>query len=244
MRVYKNMLLEIKNLEVEEDKGGKKEILKNVNLKIKQGEVHAFLGPNASGKTTLAQVIAGNPKFKITKGNIVFNNKDITKFSPEKRTQLGIVLSWQNPPKIKGVKLSQLLEKISKNKVAIKQVENLLDREINSDISGGEKKISELAQILSLNPKLVIFDEIDSGLDIKRLELVAKIIKKELIQKNVAILLITHSGEILEFLKPDITNVMVDGRIICQEKDYKKVLKTIKKYNYQKCKKCKLHTLK
>ncbi len=237
-------LLETENLVVGEDgidKKDRKEILKGVNLKIKLGQVQAFLGPNASGKTTLAQVIAGNPKFKITKGKIFFNNKDITKFSPEKRTQLGIVLSWQNPIKIKGVKLSQLLKKISKNKAMIKQAENLLDREVNSDISGGEKKISELLQILRLNPKLVIFDEIDSGLDIKRLELVAQIIKKELIQKGVAVLIITHSGEILEFLKPDITNVMVCGKIICQEKDYKKVLKTIRKYNYQKCKKCQLH---
>ena len=143
------MLLEIENLWVEEDGGDKKEILRGVNLKIKPGQVQAFLGPNASGKTTLAQVIAGNPKFKITKGKIFFNNKDITKFSPEKRVKLGIVLSWQNPPKIKGVKLSQLLKKITKKQSEIKQAKNLLDREVNADISGGEKKISELLQILN-----------------------------------------------------------------------------------------------
>jgi Fe-S cluster assembly ATP-binding protein len=93
-------------------------------------------------------------------------------------------------------------------------------------------------QILSLNPKLVIFDEIDSGLDIKRLEKIAKLIKRELIEKNVSILLITHGGQILNYLKPDWTQVMVEGKIICKEKDYKKVLRTIKKYGYEKCKKC------
>ena len=110
---------------------------------------------------------------------------------------------------------------------------------MNVDFSGGEKKISELLQVLALNPKLVIFDEIDSGLDIKRLELCAKIIKKELIGKKVSVLLITHWGEILKFLKPDLTNVMLDGKIICKSPDYKKVLMVIKKYGYEKCKRCK-----
>ena len=116
----------------------------------------------------------------------------------------------------------------------------LLEREANVDFSGGEKKISELIQILYLNPKLVIFDEIDSGLDIKRLETVSQLIKKELIDKKVSVLFITHWGEILEFLKPDLTNVMLDGKIICKSPDYKKVLKVIKKYGYEKCKKCPL----
>ena len=93
-------------------------------------------------------------------------------------------------------------------------------------------------QVLALSPKLVIFDEIDSGLDIKRVGKVAKLIKKEFINKNISILLITHWGQILKFLTPDITNVMLDGKIICKEKDYKRVLKTIKKYGYEQCKEC------
>ena len=92
-----------------------------------------------------------------------------------------------------------------------------------------------------MNPKLVIFDEIDSGLDIKKLEKVSKIIKKELIDKNVSVLVITHNGEILNFLKPKIINVLVDGKIICEETNYGKVLKTIKEYGYEKCRKCELH---
>ena len=233
------MLLEVKNLKVN---GNGKEILRGINLQIKRGETQALLGPNASGKSTLAQVILGNPKYKITQGKIFFAGKEITKLLPEKRVKLGLALAWQTPPAVKGVKLSQLLEKISQRKdlQRFEEGKELLERETNVDFSGGEKKISELLQILALRPKLVIFDEIDSGLDLKKLEKVSKIIKKELAAKGVSVLLITHSGAILQFLKPKMTNVMVNGRVICKEKDFRKVLKTIKKYGYEKCKKCKL----
>jgi Fe-S cluster assembly ATP-binding protein len=232
------MLLEIKNLKVE---GNHTEILKGINLKIKKGECQALLGPNASGKSTLAQVIAGSPKYRVSQGKIVFQDKEITKLSPEKRAKLGISLSWQNPPAIKGVRLEKLLEKISHQKNGQKKInltDNLLNREINVDFSGGEKKMSELVQILSLDPQLVVLDEIDSGLDLKKLEEFAYLIKKEIINKKIALLLITHSGTILRFLKPRLTNVMLDGKIICQEENYRKVLKVIKKYGYQKCQKC------
>ncbi|XOA43193.1 MAG: ABC transporter ATP-binding protein [Candidatus Nealsonbacteria bacterium] len=231
----KNILLKVEKLWV---KGNEKEILKGINFQIKKGEIQALLGPNASGKSTLAQVILGNPKYKISQGKIFFHGREINKIPSEKRVKLGIALAWQSPPAVKGVKLSQLLEKISQRELKIPDGRELLDRELNLDFSGGEKKISELIQILALNPKLVIFDEIDSGLDIKKLEKVAKIIKKELIDKNISVLLITHWGQILNFLKPDITNVILDGKIICRSKDYKKVIKTIKKYGYEKCKKC------
>jgi len=228
-------LLKVEKLKV---KVNGKEILKDISLQIKKGEVQALLGPNASGKSTLSQVISGNPKYEITSGEILFQNKKITKLSPEKRVKLGIVSAWQMPPAIKGVKLSSLLEKISKKEFKTSEGKELLEREINVDFSGGEKKISEILQITALNPKLVIFDEIDSGLDIKKLEVAAKIIKKELISKKTALLIITHSGHILNFLKPDITNILVEGEIICKDKDYKRVLRTIKKYGYEKCKKC------
>jgi len=233
----KNILLKIEKLKAE---GDSKEILKGINLRIKRGEIQALFGPNASGKSTLAQIISGNPKYKITGGKVFFEGKEITKLVPEKRVKLGIVLVWQSPPAVKGVKLSQLLEKISKGReFKIEEAKDFLEREINVDFSGGEKKISELLQVLSLNPKLVIFDEIDSGLDIKNLEKMTKIIKEKLVKNNISILLITHWGQILDFLKPNITNVILDGRIICKSKDYRKVLKTIKKYGYEKCKKCK-----
>ncbi len=231
------MLLEIKDLKVQ---GNGKEILKGINLQIKKGDVQVLLGPNASGKSTLCQAILGNPKYKITQGKILFKGKEITRLAPEKRVKLGLALSFQSPPVIKGVKLSHLLEKISSTgSLRFKKNEpHLLERDVNLDFSGGEKKISELLQVLSLSPKLVIFDEVDSGLDLKKVKKVAEMIKKELVSKKISILLITHSGTILNFLKPRITNVMVSGKIICKEKNYQKVLKTIKKYGYEKCKKC------
>ena len=222
------MLLEIKNLRV---KGDGKEILKGIDLQVKKGEIHALLGPNGSGKSCLAQTILGNPKYKVVQGKIFFKGKDITKFPPEKRAKLGLALSWQSPPAIEGVKLSELLGKT-------RAADKFLDREVNVDFSGGEKKMSELLQILALKPDLAIFDEIDSGLDIKKLEKVSQTIKKELADKGNSILLITHWGQILSFLKPDLVNVIVEGKVICKEKDFKKVLRIIKKYGYEKCKKC------
>jgi len=231
------MLLKIENLHV---RGDEKEILKGVNFNIESSQIQALLGPNASGKSTLAQAILGNPKYKVIKGKIYFLGKDITKLPSERRAKLGMALAWQSPPAIKGVKLSQLFKKISQKSIEIEEGKDLLEREVNVGFSGGEKKISELLQVITLNPKLVIFDEIDSGLDIKRLERVSKIIKKELLNKNVSILLITHWGQILNYLKPDLTSVMLDGKIICKASDHKKVLKIIKKYGYEKCKRCPL----
>jgi Fe-S cluster assembly ATP-binding protein len=231
----KKILLKVRNLKVIADK---KEILRGVNLEIREKEIQALLGPNASGKSTFAQVISGNPKYKIIKGKILFLGEDITKFSPEKRVKMGISLAWQTPPPVKGVKFSQLLEKISKEEVEIEDGKDLFEREINVDFSGGEKKISELIQVLALKPKLAIFDEIDSGLDIKRVEKVAKIIREKLVEEGISVLLITHSGEILNYLKPNLVSVMLEGKIVCQSKDFKKVLRTIKKYGYEKCKEC------
>jgi Fe-S cluster assembly ATP-binding protein len=231
----KKILLRVKNLKVVAEK---KEILKGVNLEMKEGEIQALLGPNASGKSTLAQAISGNPKYKITEGKILFLGKDITRLSPDKRVKMGIALAWQTPPPVKGVKFFQVLERISREKVEIEDGKNLFEREINVDFSGGEKKISELIQVLALKPKLAIFDEIDSGLDIKRVEKVAKIIREKLVGEGVSVLIITHSGEILNYLKPNLVSVMLDGKIVCQSKDFEKVLRTIKKYGYEKCKEC------
>lgn len=233
----KKTLLRIEKLKV---KGDKKEILKGIDFQMRRGEVRALLGPNGSGKTVFSQTILGDPKYKVTKGKIFFEGKDITKFPPEKRVKLGMALVWQSPPVIKGVKLSTLLKKISKETIEIKETRELLDREINLDFSGGEKKMSELLQVIHLSSKLVIFDEIDSGLDIEKAEQVAKIIKKEFIDKKISILLITHWGQILKFLRPHWTSVMLGGKIICKSKDYKKVLEIIKKYGYEKCKECPL----
>jgi Fe-S cluster assembly ATP-binding protein len=215
-----------------------KEILKGISLEIKQNEIHVLMGPNGSGKSTLSQVIMGNPKYKETRGKILFYEKDITKMPSNQRSKLGIAMSWQAPPAIKGVRLSEFVAIIGTRSVDIKEADNLLDREVNVNFSGGERKISEIYQIVSLDPKFVIFDEIDSGLDINKIEKVAKIIKKEFVDQGVSVLIITHSGVILNYLKPDIVSVIVDGKIICQNKDFKNILRTIKKYGYDKCKRC------
>lgn len=231
------MLLEVRNLKV---RASVKEILRGVNFQIGKGMVQALLGPNGSGKSCFAQTISGNPKYKVDEGRIFFQGKEITNLAPEKRVKIGIAMTWQSPPVIRGLMLSELINKIAKTKIQEEIVPHILEREVNLNLSGGERKISELLQVISLAPKFVIFDEIDSGLDIKMLKEVSKIIKKELVDKNVSILLITHWGQILNYLKPDFTNVMLGGKIICHEKDFKKVLRVIKRYGYEKCKKCKL----
>lgn len=230
-------ILKIENLKAE---SGGKEILNGLDFEMNKGDFFVLLGPNASGKSTLSQVIMGSPKYKIKEGKITFLGKDITRFSPEKRARLGISLSWQAPPAVKGVRLSKLLEKISRKKHEISEGKDLLEREVNVNFSGGERKIAELLQIFSLDPKLVILDEIDSGLDIRKLQTVSQMIKKGLIAKGVSVLMITHSGHILNYLKPDRVLVILGGRIICSDKNYKTILKTIKKYGYEKCKECKI----
>jgi len=233
------MFLKVENLKVEVNAN---QILKGINLCIKKGEIHALLGPNASGKSTLAQTISGNPKYKIVQGKIQFRGKNITNFSPEQRVKMGIALSWQNPPPIKGISLSYLLEQISqtKNFPFYKGWEYLMKREVNVNFSGGEKKISELLQVLALNPKLIIFDEIDSGLDIRKLKLVCDLIRKIREKQKISLLFITHWGQIMNYLKPDMVSVMFKGKIICQNRNFSKILKTIKKYGYEECKKCML----
>jgi Fe-S cluster assembly ATP-binding protein len=227
-------LLSIKNLTVEVDGI---EVIKNLDFDMTKGEVIALLGPNASGKTTLASVIAGDPRYKIKKGEIKFNGKSINKLKIEERVDLGIVLSYQNPPVIEGLKLSDFLEEISRNKNSY-IIEKLLNRDVNKGFSGGEKKMSELMQLTSLKPKLVILDEVDSGLDIKKVGEVAEVINKYFINKGIAVLIITHHGEILDLLKPNSASIMIDGLIVGRNEDYKNVLKTIKKFDYEKCRKC------
>jgi len=144
---------------------------------------------------------------------------------------------------IKGVKLSELLEKISKQKIKIEDFpveSNLLKRQINVGFSGGERKLSEIMQIISLNSKFVIFDELDAGLDIKNLEKLTSIIKDKMLNNGVSILLITHRGNILRFLKPDVVHVMLNKEIICSSENWRKIWKTIMRYGYEKCRNCKL----
>jgi len=236
-------MLKIENLSV---RVGGKDIIRKINLEIKKAEIHALLGPNASGKSTLVYTMMGFPDYQIMEGEIDFKGKNIESLSIEERAKLGIALAFQHPPIIKGIKLSKLLEKISKQVINIKKFPiklDLLSREINVGFSGGERKLSEIIQIISLNPSFVIFDELDSGLDVEMLEKLAIIIKDKLLNNDVSILLITHRGNILHFLKPDFAHVIINGELICSSKDWKDMWETIRKYGYEKCKECKEHKL-
>ena len=154
-----DFLLEIRNLKVSYQK---KEILKGVNIFVKKKEIQALLGPNGAGKSVLAQTILGNPKYKVVEGEIFFKGKNITRFSPEKRAKFGIALCWQTPPSIEGVTLKSLLKEISPQGISHFGREDLLEREVNVEFSGGEKKLIEILQMAILQPKLAILDEIDS----------------------------------------------------------------------------------
>lgn len=210
---------------------GKKEILKGVDLEVKAGEVHVVMGPNGSGKSTLANVIAGHPFYKITGGSILVNGKVINKLSADKRAKLGIFLGFQNPIEIPGVSVFNVIRKakvgIDAKNVGqfrkdligyadtLKLSENHLSRSFNEGFSGGEKKRNEILQMLALSPKLVILDEIDSGLDVDGLKLVAQTIKKfAMNNKRSSIIVITHYARILKYIKADFVHVMTDGQIV------------------------------
>ncbi len=228
-------MLEIKNLTAGTNS---KRIIKNLSLGVKKGEVHVIVGPNASGKSTLARIIMGLNNYRIESGKIIFNNKDITNLPAEKRARLGIALTFQHPPALKGLKLKTLLEHINKSHFQ-NPAPQLLEREVNVGFSGGEQKFSEVTQIFALNPKLAIFDEIDSGVDIKRIEELSKLISEWLTDDKAA-LFITHSGSLMKFINPDVIHVMLNGRFVCSANDWMKVWKTIKRYGYEKCKECRL----
>ena len=217
-------MLSIKNLSVSVD--GKK-ILKNLSLEIKRGEIAVLMGPNGSGKSTLAHAIAGNPAFSIARGGkILLEEKNLVPLAPEKRAKLGIFLSFQNPLPLQGVSVLDLLRLAQEGKegalalrlrakayakeLAIE--EGLLFRSVHDGFSGGEKKKIETLQAGILEPKLLILDEIDSGVDVDALKKIARFILKHKPEGS-SMLIITHATRILKYLKPDRVFVMQDGAI-------------------------------
>lgn len=231
------MTLEIKDLHVEvtDEKNKGKEILKGVNMKLEKGEIYALMGPNGSGKTSLSNALAGHPHYKITSGQIILDGEDITTLSPDDRAKKGIFLSFQYPKEIPGINLAnflrvaynslypqdkksifELYEMLKEKATLLDMDENFLSRYLNSGFSGGEKKKSEILQMLMLNPKAAILDETDSGLDIDALKIVAKGINS-FNNKNKYILIITHYKRILDYINPDRVFVMIDGKIVLEE---------------------------
>ena len=222
-------MIEIKNLHVEIEG---KEILKGINLTLEKGKIHALMGPNGSGKSTLANVIMGHPRYKVTKGEILFDGENITELPPHERARKGIFLSFQYPTEVSGVTISTFLrtalndltseeERLSvmdfrellKEKLETLGItEEFADRYLNEGFSGGEKKKSEVLQMAMLNPKAAILDETDSGLDIDALKAVSEGVNK-VMDKDKVVLIITHYKRILEHIKPNKLSIMIDGKI-------------------------------
>jgi Fe-S cluster assembly ATP-binding protein len=212
----------------------KKEILKGINLSIKSGEVHAIMGPNGAGKTTLAMSLMGHPnyQFRIENSEFRINNKDVFSLTPDQRAKEGLFVSFQQPIEITGVSflaflrtaqkvlypeikmpLSVFKEEVKKALINVGLDPLFMSRNVNEGFSGGEKKRAEIAQLLVLKPKFAILDEIDSGLDVDSLKLVAKAINTAVKKYKMGILLITHYQRILHFVKPDFVHVLIDGQI-------------------------------
>jgi len=242
-------MLEIKQLTVTiEDK----EILHNVNLAIRPGETHVLFGPNGSGKTTLLMAIMGFPKYRVTKGSIIFQGKDITGLPLDERARLGIGMSFQRPPVVRGVKTQDMVaaclrgreDKETIGRLAEKaDLADFLDREINYGFSGGEIKRSELMQLLAQKPALTLLDEPESGVDLVNITLIGELINK-LLDKDCIIrtrkcmgFIITHTGHILDYVSARTGYVMIKGRISCGE-DPHEILATIKEKGYEECTKC------
>lgn len=225
-------MLEIKNLHAEIDG---KEILRGINLTVKEGETHAIMGPNGSGKSTLSSVLVGDPKFKVTEGSVTYNGKDLLQLEPEDRSREGLFLSFQYPVEIPGVSMVNFMRaavnahreykgqpavsatdflRLTRQKRKLVELDGkLASRSVNEGFSGGEKKRNEIFQMAMLEPQLAILDETDSGLDIDALRIVANGVNKLKTPQNAAIV-ITHYQRLLDYIKPDIVHVLYNGQIV------------------------------
>jgi len=226
------MLLEIKNLHA--NVGGS-EILKGIDLEIGLGEVHAIMGPNGSGKSTLAQVLAGRDVYTVTKGEVLYDGKDLLDMAPEVRAREGIFLAFQYPVEIPGVNNTYFLRAalnaarkhrgqeeldamdfltLIREKIKLLEMdETLMNRPVNEGFSGGEKKRNEIFQMAVLEPKLAIMDETDSGLDIDALKTVSTGVNS-LRGKDRSIIVVTHYQRLLNYIVPDFVHVLSNGRIV------------------------------
>lgn len=222
--------LEIKDLHVSiEDK----EILKCVNLTLKTGEIHAIMGPNGTGKSTLSAAIMGNPNYEVTQGEILLDGQNILELEVDERARLGLFLAMQYPSEIPGItnaefmraainarreeddKISvrEFLKKLDEKMDLLNMPEEMAERYLNEGFSGGEKKRNEILQLLMLEPSFAILDEIDSGLDIDALKVVAKGVNA-MRGDDFGALIITHYQRLLNYITPDVVHIMMDGRVV------------------------------
>src|SRR2546423_9070937 len=225
-------MLEIRNLYASVDGN---EILKGISLSINKGEVHAIMGPNGSGKSTLAKVLAGHPQYVVTKGEVLYEGRNLLEMPPDERAREGIFLAFQYPVEVPGVSNSQFLrlaynekqkhlneeeldplefKDLLKERARIVEMdESFMNRSVNEGFSGGEKKRNEILQMAVLEPKLAVLDETDSGLDIDALRIVAGGVNKLRTPEN-AIVLVTHYQRLLNYIVPDYVHVLAGGRIV------------------------------
>ncbi len=229
-------MLEIKNLYASVEG---QQILKGLDLSVKAGEVHAIMGPNGSGKSTLSKIIAGHPQYKADKGTIEFEvggrMVDLSGMEPDERAREGLFLAFQYPVEIPGVPTSEFLRAsynaacrhhgleemdpldfdvfVREKMKTLEMDDKYIDRAVNVDFSGGEKKRNEILQMAVLNPRLAILDETDSGLDVDSMKIVARGVNALRTKRN-AMVVITHYQRLLDYIKPDIVHVLYQGRII------------------------------
>ncbi|MCM1371190.1 MAG: Fe-S cluster assembly ATPase SufC [Clostridium sp.] len=209
-----------------------KQILKDFNLEIKSGEIHVIMGPNGTGKSTLLKIIMGDNEYKVTKGKIYFDDIELNNLDVSKRAQLGIFLGMQLPPEIEGVtnadflrtalhtkkdkdfKLLEFINKLDENTKKLKMDKDMIHRNINQGFSGGERKKNEILQMYTLEPSIVLLDEIDSGLDVDSLKTVGENVMNYYKEYKCAILLVTHYQRLLDYIKPEYVHIMINGTII------------------------------
>jgi len=243
------VMLSVRGLHVEV---GGVEILHGIDLTIKYGETAALFGPNGSGKSTLLMTLMGFPKHNVTGGRIVFKGQDITEMTVDERARLGLGISFQRPPVVRGVTTRDMVTACLRRDVsdgelhdmaAAANMEDFLDRDVNYGFSGGEIKRSELLQLLAQNPDFVLLDEPESGVDLVNIAVIGELINR-LLQKDVRIrershsgLIITHTGHVLDFVSARTGYVMIDGRLSCGG-DPHEILTTIKQCGYEECSRC------